>query len=302
MLVCSKCKKKAVSTIPLLCKEHFVSFVEKKVGETIKKFGLIKKSDNVLVATSGGKDSLTTLFILKKLGYDPTGLLIDEGIGGYREKTVSDMEEFSKKHGVSFVKKSFKEEHDFSLDAAMKKLKGKISACHLCGVLRRRLLNKYSKKYDVIATGHNLDDEAQSIVMNILKTNLTLMPRLGPISGVIHDEKFTKRVKPLYFLSEKQIKTYIFLQGISNVYTMCPYTATSFRNDVQDWLNKIEQEIPDTKINVVNHYLRNQRVIKENTFVEGDKISKCVHCFEPTNHEKCNACLLVESLQKKVIS
>lgn len=290
---CEICELKPVITNPVLCKDHFIIDFEKRVEDTIINFNLLKKSDKVLVATSGGKDSLTTLYILKKLGYNPSGLLIDEGINNYRELTIEDMKEFGKKYDIPFVIKSFKEEYGYSLDESVKKIN--VKACHLCGILRRQLLNKYSKDYDVIATGHNLDDEAQSIMMNILKSQTNLLARLGPISGIKKDDNFTRRIKPLYLIPEKHIKLYTILLGLKNTFTECPYTFDSFRNEVQEMLNNLESKKPGSKANIVNHFLKNSDGIKK-LHKKESSVGICEECFEPSSDNICNACKMVKKL------
>ncbi|PLW80877.1 TIGR00269 family protein [Candidatus Woesearchaeota archaeon] len=291
---CNLCEKKAVILNPSYCKEHFIDDFEKKVEETIKQFNLFNKNEKILVATSGGKDSLTVLHILKKLGYNVKGLLIDEGIKNYREYTIDDMNEFSKKYDIDFVIKSFEEEYSSTLDDITKKTT--LNPCHICGIFRRQLLNKYSKEYDVIATGHNLDDEAQSILMNLLKSQTNLLSRLGPITGLKKDDKFTRRVKPLYLLSEKNIRLYTFLLGLKNTFTECPYSSSSFRNEISIMLNELENENQGTKSNIVNHFLKNQDKIKKIGEKEGSA-NLCYICNEPSSGKICNACNILKELK-----
>lgn len=295
MVNCDFCKEKSVIINTNLCKNHFIEYVENTVKKTIEDFKLLNKKDKILVATSGGKDSLTTLYILKKLGYGVEGLLIDEGINNYREKTIIDMEEFSKKYNIPFIIKSFEKEYGYSLDESFKKLD--LNACHACGIFRRQLLNKYSSEYDVIATGHNLDDEAQSVMMNVLKSQTELLSRIGPITGLKKSNKFTKKIKPLYFIPEKHIKIYTLLKGLKNTFTECPYTHDSFRNEVQEALNELESKKQGSKLNIVKHFLKSQDKIKED-FKTDNEINSCIRCGEPTNKEICNACELVEKLNK----
>ena len=288
---CKKCKDNAV--ISGFCEKHFVEYFEKKVKATIKEFNLISKKDRVVVAVSGGKDSIATLYLLKKFGYNVEGLAINEGIAGYRKKTLDDLKNFSKKEKVKVKIISFQKEFGLALDDAVKKTKE--TPCHVCGVLRRFLLNKYSKDYDVIATGHNLDDEAQAVMMNIFKAQTELLSRLGPVSGIKIGKGFTKRVKPLYFLKEKEVKVYTILKGFSIGFVECPYTHMSFRSEVQKALNEYESKHVGAKMNIIKSFLKGLPGLKRK-FKTKNEVSTCKICGEPAANETCRTCFLIKKI------
>lgn len=293
---CKKCKEKAVFQNPDLCKKHFIEYFEEKFYSTISKFSLIKKSDKIAVACSGGKDSTATLYLLAKKYKDVTALAIDEGIKDYRDKTLVDLNKFCKKNKIKLKVISFKKEFKKSLDQLVPKGKKKgYLPCTICGVMRRYLLNKYSRNFDVIVFGHNLDDEAQSIMMNFLRNNLKANARLGPRTGLIEDKKFTPRVKPLYFIKEKETMAYCFLTGILGSFNECPYVVDSFRAKVRDWLNKVEEKNPGTKENIIHNFLYILPKLKTH-FKTDEKVNACKYCSEPSQNEVCKACLLIEEL------
>jgi uncharacterized protein (TIGR00269 family) len=186
------CKEKPIIELPAgekLCKQHFTEYFENKVFKTITKFDLIGKQENLGVAISGGKDSLTLLHILNKLSkQNPkikiTAIAIDEGIKNYRDKSLITAEEFCKKNNVKLNIYSFEKEFGMPLDNMLKVLD--VKPCTICGIFRRYLLNKKSKElgFTKLATGHNLDDECQSIMMNQFKNNIHLSARLGPMGGI----------------------------------------------------------------------------------------------------------------------
>ena len=176
-----------------LCKSHFTEYFENKVLKTIRQFELIDKEENFGIALSGGKDSLTVLYIFNKLSkQNPrikiNAIAIDEGIVGYRDKTLETAKKFCEKNNIKLHIFSYKEEFGLTLDEMLKILD--VRPCTICGIFRRYLLNKKSKelKLTKLATGHNLDDECQSILMNQLKNNIQASARLGPKVGLIHDE------------------------------------------------------------------------------------------------------------------
>jgi len=265
---CNTCENKAVIKLQhgSLCKNHFINYFEDKVFKTINKFQLIQRNDKICVATSGGKDSLTVLYLTKKYiqkyNYPSTelfALAIDEGIKDYREKTLDDLKEFCREHQVQLHITSNKEEFNATLDEAYPKINKDTNKkpCNICGVWRRYLLNKYARKLGAtkIITGHNLDDEAQVIIMNMFKANTTLAGRIGPKSGIEEHDSFVQRVKPLYLCAEKEVKLYTLLKGWHIQFTECPYSHTGFRHDVQEMLNDMEQKYPGTKQGVINSFL-----------------------------------------------
>ena len=266
----SCCNQKQISDEGL-CKDCFIKDVENRVRETIEQFSMLKKTDNVAVAVSGGKDSLTVLSLLKKFGYNVTAITIDEGIAGYRNETIEDSQKFCLQNDITLKIYSFKDAFGFTLD---EQYKGG-SACLSCGVFRRYVLNKAAKEFDVIATGHNLDDEVQSILMNFLKGNLKLAASQGPVSGT---EKglFTQRIKPLYFIPEKEVKMYSFLKQFSVKYSECPYAKESFRFHVRDAINTSFGK--KEKLNIAHNFLGMLPKLKGN--LEDIPASSCVECGE----------------------
>ena len=140
----------------------------------------------IAVATSGGKDSLAMLYLLNKHYKNVEAIAIDEGISGYRADTLKALIDFCDKNKIKYHIYSFMSEFGKTLDKMMKKQE---NPCTVCGILRRQLLNKYSRGFDKLSIGHNRDDEAQSILMNLLKNNLEISARLGPFVGLIRDKK-----------------------------------------------------------------------------------------------------------------
>jgi len=318
----SKNKSSAVFSNPSLCKEHFTIYFENKVKKAIKDFKLLSKKDKLVVAASGGKDSTVLLYLLKKLGYNPEALAIDEGIRGYRSETLKNLKSFCKQNNITLNIVSYKKEFGEELDTMLHGLK--IIPCSLCGTLRRYLLNKYSRKYNKIATGHNLDDESQSIVMNLLKNNLELNSRLGPKTGIDADRTagtdaniklqiqeisegkgFVQRVKPLYFCTEKEVMAYTLLKGIKVDFAECSHVPESFRAHIRDMLNDYELSHPGTKKSIIKNFLnilpklkkyysRNYSNSAKNHEEKNSKtLRPCKICGEPSDNETCRACLFL---------
>ncbi|MAG16122.1 TIGR00269 family protein [Candidatus Woesearchaeota archaeon] len=294
MTKCSNCNNNAIiTTEKAFCKEHFVKYFEDKVISTITKFKLVSSNDKIIVASSGGKDSTTVLYILKKYFGKVEALAIDEGIPRYRSKTLEDLEKFCKRESIPLKIYSYKKEFDFSLNEALK-IKKDLSPCYMCGVLRRYLLNTKARNFTKIATGHNLDDEAQSIMMNLVKSQIPLLARLGPITDTAEDKNFVPRIKPLYFCTEKEVATYAFVNNFATRFTQCPHSHDSFRAFVRDALNDYEIEHKGAKKNLVNNFLKLLPKMKSNQ--KDLHLNHCSNCGEPSSKELCKACSLVNSI------
>jgi tRNA-5-methyluridine54 2-sulfurtransferase len=289
---CKKCSEPAVMEDSKLCRNHFIFYFERKVKQTILDFDLLNKKDKVCVAVSGGKDSTVLLYLLKKFGYAVEALAIDEGIAGYREKTLDFLEKFCRENNIKLVIKEYRTEIGKRLDNIIRRGE---PACTICGTFRRHVLNKYSSAYDKIATGHNLDDESQAVLMNLMKAQVELFDRQGPKSGKIAG--FTQKIKPLYFLKEKEILAYSFLMGFGVPFVECPFARDSFRNHVGEELNKYEELHPGAKRNIVLHYLKSKRL--KHRYLKTDsgqrsQLEKCERCGFPSSGRVCKACRLKE--------
>src|SRR3989338_6391337 len=298
------CNQKPVMEMPSgerLCKSHFTEYFESKVFNTIRKFDLIGKEENLGVALSGGKDSLSVLNILNKLSIQNpkikiNAIAIDEGIAGYRDKTLEKASEFCDKNSIQLHIFSYKEEFGLTLDEMLKILK--VKPCTICGIFRRYLLNKKSKelKLTKLATGHNLDDECQSILMNQMRNAVEASARLGPKTGITQNESlFVQRIKPLYLCTEKEVTAYAFLNGLLDNFCECPNAPQAFRANVRDMLNELEQKNPGTKYSIVNSFLQTLPFLKEK--FKGGIINICLKCSEPAANEVCNACVYLEKLK-----
>jgi uncharacterized protein (TIGR00269 family) len=298
------CIEKPIIELPAgekLCKKHFINYFEDKVFKTITKFGLIEKQENLGVAISGGKDSLTLLYILNKLSKrNPKikieAIAIDEGIKNYRDESLITAKEFCNKHNIKLNIYSFKEEFGMPLDNMLKILD--VKPCTICGIFRRYLLNKKSKELRLtkLATGHNLDDECQSIMMNQFKNNIQASARLGPKVGVKINKNFVQRIKPLYLCMEKEVATYAFVNNLLDKFAECPNVSKSYRAQVRDMMNGFEQKFPGTKYSIVNSFLHVLPGLKQR--FKDEAVNYCMNCGEPASRDKCNACKFADKLNK----
>jgi len=278
--------------------EKLKNYIEKKVKSTITKYKLFSKKDRIAVAVSGGKDSTVLLYILKKLGYDIEGITIDANIGNYTKKNLENLKAVCKKYKIKLNIISFRKEFGRSLCYLKSILKSKgheYSSCMLCGILKRYLLNKYSRKlkFDILATGHNLDDEAQAVIMNVFRNDFKLAKRQGPITGSTKSKKFVKRVKPLYFLKEEEIEKYSKILKFPVHYGMCPCSIDAYRREYKNYLDKFEEKHPSIKYNIIRFQENMKNSLKKEKSV---KINSCEVCGEPSSKNMCKVCIIIKNL------
>lgn len=301
---CSKCgeakiviKKQASGQV--LCKDCFIRSIQKKVIHTIKKENLLNKGDKVLVALSGGKDSVATLDILdtyrQRHIIDICAVTIDEGIAGYRQDGVDIAVRHAKRLGIEHKVLSFKDYFNITLDEIMT-MENHRGACTYCGVFRRWLINKAAKDMNAtkIATGHNLDDESQAILMNYLEGNINNLSKLGPISS---STKFIPKIKPLREIPEKEIGLYVLCRDLELHLAGCPYSTQSFRGEIKDIINGLTNDHPTIMYSTLKGFDKIKEAIKKEYPVQY-KYENCKNCGEPSSNDLCRACTFLKELGK----
>lgn len=304
MVDCSICGRLAIYVNRVsgktYCRKHFLEYFDKKVRRTIRKYSMFRSSEHIIVAVSGGKDSLSLLHYLHKLshrvpGWKITALLIDEGIKGYREHTIEDFKRVVDELGVNYYIARFKDYIGFTLDEIVELGRERdlpYLPCSYCGVFRRYLLNKVARELGgtVLATAHNLDDVIQTYVMNILNNSWDKVVRLGPVSGTKDHPKFIRRVKPFYEILEKETTLYSLLNNLYPKFVECPYARFNIRTMIRHYLNELEEKYPGTKYSVLRSLLTIINVLKQHPEFTGGEVKSCMICSEPSAHEICRAC------------
>jgi len=277
--------------------KEFVRKFESRVKSTVKRFKLLEKSDRILVAVSGGKDSSAVLYLLKKFGYKVDAITVDVQIGKYTKENLENIKIFCKKLGVKLNIVSFRTAFGSSLCHIVSLVKSKgwnVMSCTVCGVLRRYLVNMYCRKLKAtkVVTGHNLDDEAQAFLMNLFKNKQEMNARLGPYPGIIRDSKFVPRVKPLYLIKESDVERYSRIMNFPVKYGRCPCAVDAYRNYVRNMLNELETDYPKIKENLIKYFLRILPKLKKR-FVSDKKLLACKLCGEPSQSDVCRACQIL---------
>lgn len=270
--------------------------IEKNIQDTISKYNLLNKKEKIVVALSGGKDSTTTLYILHKLGYNVEGLMIDLKLGKWSEKHNQNMIEFCKKLNVKLTIVDLKEELGQGIcfiKSVLKKQKN-LTGCTVCGIIKKWILNKWAKKLkaDKIATGHNLDDEAHTILMNFLKGNVYLGVNSTPMTGEKNQEGFIQRIKPLFFTPEDEIKEYAQKKEFKILYDKCPCAIGTYRVETRQWSKSLTNK---EKLQIVENF--QEKIIPRLRKNTKSPIKKCESCGEPCKGKICNACKIFEVMK-----
>lgn len=300
-MACRECDRNPVIEVSgnRFCRRHFIHYFERRVLKTIRDHGLIRKGERIGVACSGGKDSMSLLHILNKISRDGkffrlTAIGVDEGIAGYRKGTLKNLRNFCRREKIPLEIYSFKKEFGLTLDEIVKKTREK--PCSICGVLRRSVLNQRARGLglDRLAVAHNMDDEIQSILMNQFRRNIRALARLGPAPGIVKSKKFVKRVKPLYFMREKESASYAFLKGFLDGCSECPNARGSFRISLRNFINQVETRHPGSKQGITNSFLEMLPALRH--AYKGMGLEACRKCGEPCSQRECRACRILEKL------
>ena len=309
MSTCTLCKRKdAVFLRPYsgerLCRRCFLKSIENKVRGTIAKYDMLKPHDKIMVAVSGGKDSVTLLHILAKIerAFPEAKLCavtVDEGIKGYRDEALKVAIKNCRKLGVEHIVTSFEEMFGYNLDEIVgitrERGEGGLTPCSYCGVLRRRALNTAAREagVDKLATAHSLDDETQTMILNIVHGDALRIARVKPVLTTIHP-KLVQRIKPLCEVPEKEIALYAYLKKIEFQSTPCPYARTALRNDIRTMLNRMEEKHAGLKFTIFKSVERIRPALE--AMVKEARMKDCKICGEPTAGEICKPCQMLQQL------
>ena len=287
---CRRCKAPAVVEIrrhnAAFCADCFLRHVREQVKRAIEGHDMFEPSDRILVAVSGGKDSLALWDILLELGYRADGLYLGLGIGEYSERSHRIARAFAEERDANLVEVDLARDYGFDVPTAGRK--GSRSTCAVCGLSKRYVFNRAAREggYDVIATGHNLDDEAATLLGNTLRWQTDYIARQSPVLPA--EEGFARKVKPLYRLSELETAAFAFLRGIDYVVEECPLVGGNTQLRYKDAMNHLESTSPGTKAQFLFGYLDRAAPL----FATQDEVELvgCERCGQPTTGRFCAFC------------
>jgi tRNA-5-methyluridine54 2-sulfurtransferase len=296
---CRKCG--ATATIELrrhnaaFCVGDFLDFFRNQVREAIRRYRMLAPGERVLVAVSGGKDSLALWDVLIDEGYQTTGLYLDLGIFDYSRESKARCETFAARRDVPLIVSAVAEE----IGAPVPVIKNvtRRPPCSGCGLSKRYLMNRVALEhgFPVVATGHNLDDEAATLLGSVMHWQTDALSRQSPALSSSHP-KLVRRVKPLYRLSERETAAFAFLRRIDYIVDECPFAqgATSIAH--KEILGRMEDASPGAKHNFLFGFLDRARPVFERA--EGAQLNECARCGQVTTGTVCAFCKLADQIKR----
>jgi tRNA-5-methyluridine54 2-sulfurtransferase len=302
---CRVCRGPAVIDIrrhnAAFCRDHFVIHCREQVRRVIDDYQMIAPGDRVLVAVSGGKDSLALWDLLLDLGYTTDGLYLGLGIGDYSDSSGHYARDFAERRGSHLVEIDIPEQFGFDIPTGARAAKR--VPCSACGLSKRHLFNQAAVDggYDVVATGHNLDDEAAVLLGNVLRWDAGYLGRQLPVLPASHG--FARKVKPLVRLGERETAAYCVLKGIDYIVEECPMAAGNKHLGYKDALNNIEVSSPGTKAAFYFSFLdRISELFVTAAEEDREGLRPCPGCGAPTTGELCAFCKLVAKANPRPVT
>jgi uncharacterized protein (TIGR00269 family) len=277
------------------CREHFLRLCRDQVAKAIDDFEMIAPGERVLVAVSGGKDSLALWDILLDLGYDAHGLVLGLGIGDYSDDSTSYAVAYAESKGAPLQRIDLREEYGFDVPTAAHA--SRRVPCSACGLSKRHLFDRAARDggYDVVVTGHNLDDEAAVLFGNVLRWQNEYIARQLPVLPA--GDGFPRKAKPLVRLAERETAAYCVLTGIDYVVEECPMAAGNRHLGYKEALDSVERSSPGTKHAFYFGFLDRAHELFASGVADGHTkgdLGRCTRCGSPSATDVCAFCRLVE--------
>jgi uncharacterized protein (TIGR00269 family) len=253
--------------------------------------------ERVLVAVSGGKDSLALWDALIADGYRTTGLYLDLGIFDYSRESKARCEAFAAERGLELRVVAVAEEAGAPIPAV--RTATRRPTCSACGLSKRYLINRAAVEggFPVVATGHNLDDEAATLFGSTLRWDESALARQTPVLEATHP-KLARRVKPLFRMSERETAAYAFVRGIDYIVEECPFARGATSITHKEVLNRLEDASPGSKAMFLQGFLERARGLFQAR--EAVTLVECVRCGQTTTGEVCAFCKLRDQVNRTV--
>lgn len=299
MVKCKRCREKAEVQIrhhnTAFCRSCFVFFFQRQVQRAIERERMFEKENDVLVAVSGGKDSLALWDTLAELGYRTTGVHLALGIGEYSDLSTRKTEAFAHQRALPLIVVRLA---DDGTDIPNLARFTNRPACAACGTAKRHYLDQIADErgFQILATGHNLDDEAARLLGNTLRWHIDHLAKQSPVLQPNH-ERFARKVKPLFRLTEYETAVYAFFRGLDYVLDECPNSVGATQLIYKDMLSRLEASIPGTKLHFLQEFMRTARPM----FAQSNHSPPvtCQSCGMPSFADFCSFCNLVREVRRK---
>ena len=303
-MACDRCSAAAVEWIRYsgehLCRDHFLGFVERRAKRELRAQVHLRGRERIAIGMSGGKDSSTTAtllveFLRSRRDIELIGITIDEGIASYRPAGIDFAKRLCARLGIEHRVLAYQETSGHTMDEVVT-LDPESIPCSYCGPFRRQALNRAAVEVaaDYVATGLNLDDTAQSILMNVARGDIEKLARLGP-----HESRqpgLVPRIQPLRMIPEKEVYLYALLRGIEFHDATCPYAERAQRGRFREILHRLEEDSPGTRHAIVSGYDQ-MRPLLQSAYPPAT-LNACARCGEPTVSTVCKACQLRERIEQ----
>ena len=302
---CTRCRGPAEVQLrahnSAFCRPCYLLFFRRQVERAIASEKMFTKEERLLVAVSGGKDSLALWDVLVDLGYDATGLYLGLGIGAYSSRSHDKAAAFAAARGLTLRVVELAEEGPGMAVPAVAGLTRR-PACSACGTMKRHYLDQvaHEQGFDVLLTGHNLDDEAARLMGNVLRWQRDHLARQRPVLPPSHP-KFVRKVKPLFLCSEYETAVYAFMRGIDYIVEECPNAVGASQLVYKDTLNRLEAASPGTKQAFVKEFLRTGQPAFASTEAR-EAPRECTGCGMPSYGELCAFCSMMRAVQARAAS
>ncbi|KAJ1732790.1 cytosolic thiouridylase subunit Ctu1, partial [Coemansia biformis] len=284
-----------------VCKECFFRVFETEVHHTIVDNGLFRPGDRIGIGASGGKDSTVLAYVMKTLnerhgyGLELFLLSVDEGISGYRDDSLETVKRNRDQYGLPLKIVSYEQLYGWSMDRIVEAV-GRKNNCTFCGVFRRQALDRGALMLDLdhIVTGHNADDVAETILMNMLRGDL---PRLGRCTEITTaGDGYIGRSKPLKYAYEKEIVMYAYLKRLDYFSTECTYSPNAYRGYARQFIKDLEAVRPSAIIDIIH----SGEAMKVASTVAMPVPAQCERCGYLSSNAVCKACALLEGLERGI--
>lgn len=308
--VCSKCRQPAVFRMRhhrlAFCQPHYLDWFIEQTARVIEKYHMFAQDDRILLAVSGGKDSLALWDVLWRLGYAVDGLYINLGIESSEGQYSNDSEvyasTFARQNNLTLRVVNVQQSYGQTIPQfASHSQRGQVKPCGVCGMVKRHIMNQIALDfgYSVLTTAHNLDDEAAVLMGNMITWQVDLLQRQSPILPA--EDGFVRKGKPFCRFYERETAAYSLLRGIEYEEEECPYSTGSKQLVYKEILNKLEENAPGIKMNYYSSFLNTRA---DGYFVSAEKPDKqssldlhpCPVCGQPTTSKgACAFCRLVNA-------